>query len=378
MMKRIFYVFTTVCIILLSSCGTKNSGEFSDLEITGSMEIRYADQFSVDYCNDGLSLITIGENKYLLIPPGGEIPENTEGITVIKQPVDNIYLAASSAMDLFNGFGGLEHIAMTSTDTGDWSLPDIASAVKKGEITYIGKYNMPDYEALLECGCGLAIESTMIYHNPETREKIEQLGIPVLIERSSYESHPLGRMEWIKLYGLLIDKYEEAEKYFNEKTAAFDSLTEQDTNNENKKTAAFFYISSNGYVNIRKPGDYISKMIELAGGEYIFNAADLNIKDDSLSTMNIQTETFYRLAKEADILIYNGTIDGNIQSIRQLTEKLNILSDFKAVKEGNVWCTEQNMFQQTTGAADMIMDMNRIFSCETEDTPELGYLQKLY
>lgn len=377
MMKRIVCIFTAVCMFLLTSCSTKNdtSKDFSGLDMTGSMELRYADQFSVDYYEGGYSLITIGEDQYLLVPSEKEIPENTDGITIIKQPADNIYLAASSAMDLFGGFGGLDSVTMTSTDSDGWSLPNIASAIENGDITYIGKYNMPDYEALLECGCELAIESTMIYHSPETREKIEQLGIPVLIERSSYESNPLGRMEWIKLYGLLLGKYDEAEKYFNEKTADFDKLTEQAADNENKKTAAFFYISSNGYVNIRKPGDYISKMIELAGGKYIFESEDLNIDDDSLSTMNIQIETFYELSKNADVLIYNSTIEGKLDSIQQLVDKYGVLSDFKAVKEGNVWCTEQNMFQQTTGAADMIMDMNHIFRYGTDDG--LTYLHKL-
>lgn len=376
MMKRLFCIFTALCMLLLTSCGTKKISEVSlNLEKTGSMEILYSDQFSADFYEGGYSLITIFGDKYLLVPPEGEIPKNTDGLTIIKQPVDNIYLAASSAMDLFDGLGGLDSVAMTSTDSSGWSLPDIASAVDNGDITYIGKYNMPDYEALLECDCGLAIESTMIYHNPETKEKIQQLGIPVLVERSSYESHPLGRMEWIKLYGLLIGKYDEAEKYFNEKTAAFNELSGQDDVDENRKTVAFFYISSNGYVNIRKPGDYISKMIGLAGGRYIFNADDLNIEDDSLSTMNIQTETFYELAKDADIIIYNGTIEGRLDSIQQLVSKCSILSDFKAVKEGNVWCTEQNMYQKTTGAADMIMDMNRVLSGETEEN--LTYLHKL-
>lgn len=376
MMKRLFCIFTALCMLLLTSCGAKKNSEISlDLEKTGSMEILYSDQFSADFYEGGYSLITIFGDKYLLVPPEGEIPENTDGLTIIKQPVDNIYLAASSAMDLFDGLGGLDSVAMTSTDSSGWSLPDIASAVDNGDITYIGKYNMPDYEALLECDCGLAIESTMIYHNPETKEKIQQLDIPVLVERSSYESHPLGRMEWIKLYGLLIGKYDEAEAYFNEKTAAFNELSGQDNVDENRKTVAFFYISSNGYVNIRKPGDYISKMIGLAGGRYIFNADDLNIEDDSLSTMNIQTETFYELAKDADIIIYNGTIEGRLDSIQQLVSKCSILSDFKAVKEGNVWCTEQNMYQKTTGAADMIMDMNHIFSDGTEEN--LTYLYKL-
>lgn len=378
MIKKYFCVVMTICMFLMTSCVTKKdaSKDFLELDMTGSMELQYADQFSVDYYEDGYSLITIGEDKYLLVPQEKEIPENTGEMTIIKQPADNIYLAASSAMDLFDGFGGLDSITMTSTDSSDWSLPNITAAIENGDITYIGKYNMPDYEALLECDCKLAIESTMIYHNPETREKIEQLGIPVMVERSSYESHPLGRMEWIKLYGLLLGKYDEAEAYFNQKTADFDVLTKQAVNNEYKKTAAFFYISSNGYVNIRKPGDYISKMIELAGGKYIFEPEDLNIDGDSLSTMNIQIETFYELAKNADVLIYNSTIEGKLDSIQQLVDKYEVLSDFKAVKEGNVWCTEQNMFQQTTGAADMIIDMNHIFTYGTYDS--LTYLHKLY
>ena len=39
----------------------------------------------------------------------------------------------------------------------------------------------------------------MIYHTPEVKEQLEDFGVPVLVERSSYENHPLGRMEWIKL-----------------------------------------------------------------------------------------------------------------------------------------------------------------------------------
>ena len=71
-------------------------------------------------------------------------------------------------------------------------------------LLYAGKYSAPDYELILSEGCDLAIESTMIYHNPEVKEQLQNFGVPVFVERSSYESHPLGRMEWIKVYGLLL------------------------------------------------------------------------------------------------------------------------------------------------------------------------------
>ena len=144
---------------------------------------------------------------------------------------------------------------MTSTTEKNWSLPHIQAALEQGTMLYVGKYSAPDYETILSQECNLAIESTMIYHSPEIQEKLETLGIPVLVERSSYESHPLGRMEWMKLYGLLMNRETEADAYFTAQSEKLDSiLTEKNTG----KTVAFFYITTNGSVNIRKPGDYTS------------------------------------------------------------------------------------------------------------------------
>ena len=98
---------------------------------------------------------------------------------------------------------------------------------------------------------------------------------------------------------------------------------------------AFFYISSNGYANVRKSGDYVSKMIELAGGTYVFQ--NLGEEDDNaLSTVNMTMEEFYAQARDVDCIIYNSTIDGEIYTIDELLGKSALLADFKAVKEGNV------------------------------------------
>lgn len=373
-MKRLIYFAAAVGMLFITACGEKENK--ADMSFIGSMELKYAEQFSVDYCENGCSVVTIGDDRFLIVPQNTDVPENTAGMAVIRQPIENIYVAATSAMDLFDSIDKLDDVKMTSTNSGSWSLPAIRSAIDSGNINYIGKYSSPDYETLVSENCGLAVESTMIYHTPEVKEQLQLLGIPVLVERSSYETHPLGRMEWVKLYGLLTGESEAAEELFNEKTKAFDKISVTDIAEDERKTAAFFYITSNGYFSIRKPGDYVSKMIELAGGRYIFTADDLKVDDNALSTMNIQTETFYDIAKNADILIYNSTIDGELDSIDQLIGKCGVLADFKAVKEGNVWCTGQNMFQQTTGAADMICDLNAVFT-DTADSSDLTYLHKL-
>ena len=352
--------------------------EHEILEIPGltydhSMELEYATQFAVDYYQDDYAMITIAqEGSYLVVPEGKEAPEGLDKeIKVLQQPLDHIYLVATSSMDLFRAIDGIGNITLSGTDANGWYIEEAKEAMENGNIQYAGKYSAPDYELILANGCDLAIESTMIYHSPDVREKLEEFGIPVLVEHSSYESDPLGRMEWLKLYAVLLDKEEEADAYFQSQT---DMLTDILGTENTEKTVAFFSINSNGYVTVRKTGDYISKMIELAGGRYIFQ----NLGDDNaLSTMNMQMEDFYAGACDADYIIYNSAIESELHSLDELLEKSSLLADFKAVKEGNVWCTEKSLFQETTGIATMISDMHTMLTSDDPDLSQLTYMYRL-
>ena len=378
MMKKTVKYLLLFLMMLLFACTfsvqAKEASSVSGLEYERSMELSYAEEFSVDYYKGGYALITIADSdKFLVVPKGKEAPEHMEeNIAVLKQPLNNIYLVATSAMDFFVSLDGLEKIRLSGTNENGWYIEEAKKALKDGSILFAGKYSAPDYELILGENCSLAVESTMIYHTPEVKEKLEQFEIPVLVERSSYESHPLGRTEWIKLYGVLLGKEEEAERLFKEQEERMESvLSEENTG----KTVAFFYITTNGLANVRKSNDYVSKMIELAGGRYIFE--NLGEDDNALSTVNMQMEEFYAKAKDADYIIYNSAIDGELQTIDQLLEKSSLLKDFKAVKNGNVWCTGKNLFQESTGLGVMIEDIHKMLSSEGDSLTELTYMHRL-
>ena len=340
MRRAAAYLAAAAC---LTGCGGgaavsgENDDPLSGLTPTGSMELSYAEQFTVDTFEGGLSLITIGgEDRYLVVPEGQQAPQTGADITVLQQPLDSIYLVATSAMDFFVSLDALDTISLSGTRADGWYLDAAREAMTDGDIEYAGKYSAPDYEAICDADCDLALESTMIYHTPKVKEQLERLGIPVLVERSSYESNPLGRMEWIKLYGVLTGKEEQAEALYDEQL------------------------------------DALAPMLELAGGKYIFD--DLT-DDDARSTMNMQMESFYAGAKDADVLIYNSTIDGELQTLDALLAKSPLLADFKAVKNGNVWCTEQSLFQSAMGLGGMIQDFHAVFT--GENTDDLHYLHQL-
>ena len=374
MIKKLF--LCAVLCLMLAACGQGAPARQTDTAAQ-KMPLTYAQQFSVDRMDNGCALIHIDTETFLLVPENVETPAHDDNVKVLKQPIAPIYLSATAAADLFDAIGALDCVTMTSTAADGWDLPAIKKAVDEGRIEYIGKYSAPDYEVLAESGCGLAIESTMIYHSPETKEQIENLGIPVLTERSSYEAHPMARLEWVKLYGLLVGREDEANKLFDEKQREFEETLALVQKDGKRPTAAFFYLSPKGHVNIRKPGDYVSKMIELAGGEYIFTADKLNVDENALSTMNIQLEEFYETAKDADVIIYNSTIEGEIADIDTLKAISPVFEDFRAVQNGNVWCAEKNMFQQTTGVADTVADLEKIFSGKADDEDRLEFMHRL-
>ena len=176
-------------------------------------------------------------------------------------------------------------------------------------------------------------------------------------------------MEWVKLYGILLGRTEEAERVFDDAVQRIAPLLDEEPTG---KTAAFFSITSNNLATVRKGGDYVAKMIGLAGGSYVF--ADLTDSGNNLATVNISLEDFYAGARDADVLLYNSTIEGSIASTEQLVEKCPLLAQFEAVQNGNVWCTAQSLFQQSMELPDLILDMNRVFTEGTPADSELTFL----
>ena len=380
MRKRGMVLLLSLLLLLTAACspgeggadGERNTDISAELEYEDSMELLYAEKFSVDYYTGGFSLVTVnGSERYLVVPEGKESPGDlAEDITVLYQPLDRIYLVASAVMDMFISMDSLDVIRFTGTKAASWYLEEAREAVETGDILYAGNYSAPDYEQILAEGCDLAIENTMVYHTPEVKEQLEKFGIPVMVDYSSYETEPLGRTEWVKLYGLLAGREEEAAEAFAGQQEAFASIGDAE---DTGKTVAFFYITSSGEVNVRKASDYLPKMIELAGGHYVFS--DLGAEDDTASsTVSLQMEEFYAAAREADYLIYNSTIDGEISSVEELFGKSELLENFKAVREGNVYCTTRDLYQSSMELGTMITDIHGMLNGEEDG---LTYLYRL-
>lgn len=384
MKNKIILFVTGILMCLLAACGKSadtNEKEHDtaisqQLTFDHSEELAYAQKFSIDDYEGDYHLVTVTDgSRYLIVSEGKEAPDDlASDIVVIQKPVQNIYLAASAAMDMFVSLDALDTVRFSSLKADGWYIEQAKAAMEKGDILYAGKYSAPDYEQIVQENCGLAIENTMILHTPDVKEQLEKFGIHVLVDYSSYEPEPLGRTEWVKLYGLLTGHEKEAEEAFHKEQEAMEEVQNSvaQSGTKDSKTVAFFYITSNGQANVRKSSDYLPKMIEMAGGQYIFQ--DLGDDEEATSTMSMQMEEFYAGAKDADYIIYNSTIEGELDSVDGLLAKSPLFEKFKAVQEGHVYCTSKNLYQSTMELGTITSDIHRMLEGDNKD---LTYIYQL-
>ena len=123
-------------------------------------------------------------------------------------------------------------------------------------------------------------------------------------------------------------------------------------------------MSSDGSVVVRNSTDYVPRMIEIAGGRYALS--DIVDPDSSRSSVSTTMEQFYAAAVDADYLIYNTSIASPLKGLDDLLALSPLFADFKAVKEGNVWCAGKDLYQETDDVGEMIADIHNMIAGEGE------------
>lgn len=377
-MERKIKIAVSLCLMIvmgsfvLMGCSSASDKVDGKLEFDSSMQLEYAQNFTVDNYKGGYKIITLKDGtRYLTVPEGKSIPKDLDAdLVVLQLPLTNVCLGSTTAASLMTDIGALDAVTLTTQKRESWYIDEVGAAMDAGKITYVGDYDTPDYEMLTAKQPQLLIYSGMLDSHPEVADKFKELGLNCLVDRSSDESHPLGRVEWAKLFGILFDKEDEAQKLFDEQKKVVDSIDAKSTG----KTVLAFYRTTNGSCYVRNGGDYFAKMIELAGGVYY----PANFNADKSGTTKMDAETFYQTAIDADYIIYiDFSSSEQLTQLSELVAKDPLFADLKAVKNGNVWSTQQSFWQITSTLGNMISDINTAITATDHAHDDLTYLYRL-
>lgn len=295
--------------------------------------LKYATGFNIEYYNDFTKLIikmpyqNANETfEFILVDSTQQKIANS-----IQIPIKSVVVTSTTHVPMLE-FLNVENKLIGYPNTNYITSKKTRSLINTGKIVDLGNEENINTELLLELNPDLIIGFS-INSNNKMFTSIEKMGIPVILNGDWLEQTPLGRAEWIKLFGVLFGKEQQANAIFNEIEKNYIEAKTIASKSTNQPT-----IISGGLFkdiwNLPAGDSFEATFLKDANTNYLWK----NSKGKGSLSLNI--ENVFEKGKDADIWI----APGNYNSLEQLKNTNNIYTKFKAFKNKNVFAfsKEQN------------------------------------
>lgn len=275
-MKKPFLLSANIVtlVLLLSACGGGSRTSSHSETPVDIVKFRYAENIrilkfknyaKVELRNPWDTLKTL--HTYILTDRNNAKSSNLPEGTIVRTPLENAIVYSSVHNSLIAEIGGIESIAGVC-DIQYIKHTQIKAMYEKGVITDCGSSMSPDIEKIIDLNADAVLLSP--FENSGGYGRIESIGVPIIECADYMETSPLGRAEWMKFYGLLTGREQEADSLFRSVENEYLSLKQiaKDVTNRPTVISELKY-SSAWYV----PGgkSTTAKMIDDAGADYIFS-----------------------------------------------------------------------------------------------------------
>jgi iron complex transport system substrate-binding protein len=240
--------------------------------------------------------------EYFLLGKNKPLPDSLSGKTIIRTPVERVICLSTTHLAFLNLLD--ENDAITGISGSQYvSNPEIRKRMESDGVPDVGYGQNLNYELIVNQKPELVMVYGIGGEVTSYTQKIEELGIPVIMVAEYLEETPLGKAEWIKFIGALFNKNNVAEELFNHIESEYNRLKDialQDA--QRPKVLVGSPYKDSWWV----PGgkSYLANLISDAGGEY------LGKENSSHESYVISFEHALTWAGEADIWINMGNYTG--------------------------------------------------------------------
>lgn len=359
---------------LLPGCRGGNVPHSGD---NGQNMMRHARNILMTDEGDSLTLVTLRNPwdttrtmaRYALVPRGHrQTVQLPAGTVIIEVPLNRSIVYSGVHVSLIDEFGAMN--AVTGICDGEYvSDPHVRQAIADGKITDCGNNSAPVMERIISLRPQAVLLSP--YEKSDGSSIYASTGIAVVETADYMEQTPLGRAEWMRFYGRLYGKGNEADSIFNSVERSYLAMKEAAGSSENRPAILFDRIYS-GTWDVPTSRSVTGRLIEDAGGNNPF--ADRN---DGGSAHLTPEEVLY-IAQNADIWLIRHFEAGGI-SLDQLGKDNPIYGKFKAFRNGNVFSAntlECPLFEDGAFHPDRTLrEMIRLIHPEKDSSP-LQYYTK--
>jgi iron complex transport system substrate-binding protein len=299
-MKYLFLILTVFAVACSSNSNKKST------QATHSKRVQYAEFFQIKEVN--------GQQVLLILSPETKKVERTIVIQANK-PIQKAACLSSTHIGMMHKLNLIDRIGAISNSLYVHN-PRLLQKVKAKKVLELGEETQIPVEKLISSGCQAIFYSGFGNAFPH-EETLEKIGIHCLPNYDWRESHPLGKAEWIVVFGYLMGKPAQAHAIFEEVKSKYLATAAK------KPSKKPIVLSGNLWSdqwNAPAGESFNAKLIEDAGGEYLYK--------NTLGTGSVQfsLEKILQDSKQVDYWINPGMPTKKF--ILQANPKLELIAPY--------------------------------------------------
>ena len=211
----------------------------------------------------------VAENHWLLVGRDQPLPDNNR-MPVLRIPLKRVALLSTTFLAHFSALHATDTIC--AVDNAAYAFDaGVRERIQNGSIPEIGEMDTLDMETVIHLRPDAIFVSAGMGGAPGRRERLAKLGIPVIEIPDFLEPHPLGRAEWIKLFGLLLDRSDVASKHFDAVSSRYKSIRAAAAAiPPAKRPTVLLHSPFQGLWHLPSGDSYAARLLNDAGGKYLF------------------------------------------------------------------------------------------------------------
>ena len=312
-MKKFFSL--VFVITLLVGCKKENSNIPNNKDIKPKIKIKHANGFDVQYFNGFKKLIIKSpypnskeQFKYIILNSDKKSKTTITG-TKITTPIKNIVVTSTTHIPMLELLN-VENSLIGFPHTNYISSPKTRARIDNNLVIEVGKKASLNTEILLDLNPDVVIGFSMNSTN-KSLNLIEKSGIPVILNGDWLEKTPLGRAEWIKFFGVLFNKEQEADSIFNIIESNYKEAQLIASSAKKIPTVLSGAIMNKDIWNLPGGESFVAQFLKDANTNYLWK------KSKGKGSLSISFESILDRGKEADIWIAPGYFSNKEQMLQR-------------------------------------------------------------
>jgi iron complex transport system substrate-binding protein len=298
-----------VLAVMIISCSGRHSRLLLEESSQQSDGVIYAERFTLQK-TDSCTILTINDpwqgaegisNRYYLVKRDSGLKLKVDSSQLINVPVKRIICMSTTHLTMIKALDEINSIVGIS-GSGFIYDEDISERISKGLINDIGYEAGMNNELIIKISPDLLMMYGIGSESAGYVGKITELGIQVIFNADYLETDPLGKAEWIKLFGILYCKEEMADSIFSKIAESYEQVKSAVSTYADKRPVVLLGLPFRDTWYISPGNSYISKLIRDAGGNYLWESTESSV------SMPFGLENVYMQSLKADYWLNIGSV----------------------------------------------------------------------